>query len=339
MKILILTTGDESSLGWSYKRAFDELGHFATVINPNDELNESPLWMNRFVNRLFERWLVRRRSVAFLPRILNHSADVIFVMKGAWASPWLWKAIKAKQPHPRLVCYNADNPLVTFSRGGNVPWVTESIGCFDLYCTYNARLVQPLIDAGAKDVLRIPFAWDPFIHPMTPVEHFDHDVLFVGNGDRHRGEWLGEIFSHPATSSWRVGIVGSCHRSYPAHLKALIVDRSLYCAEMASAISHSKVVLNILREQNEGTHNMRTFEAPGCAGLMASQYSEEQDEFFKNDRAAIYFTDPSEAVEKIGDVLANEKLRRQMRNRASENVRNHTYTHRATEIIRWCDGN
>ena len=287
---------------------------------------------------MFERRIITVYNRHWIDELSRTSAELVWVGKGAWAVPWLWQELKRRRPDLKLVCYNADNPITTFSRGGNRPWVTESIPCFDLYCTYNQSLIEPLRQAGAKQAVRIPFAWDPELHPELELteedrRHYGSDVVFIGNGDWHREKWMKEIIAAARPFNWRFAIYGSWKRCRDRSVLDAIRGKDIYGVEMVKAIRSAKIAINILRLQNEGSHNMRTFEISGCGGVMISQSSPEQKEFFPEDRAAIYFSSASECVAKMRDILDNEPFRLQVVNTAHEIARNHTYLHRAKFLL------
>jgi len=338
VRILVLNESDHYCLGVSYLRAFRELGHDAALLDPAKELARWPAWRVRLVRRTLERPILALYSRRLLRRLVAERADLVWVGKGAWALPWLWREFKRQSPAAELVCYNADNPLVTYSRGGNRPWVTASIPCFDLYVTYNQQLLDPLRQAGARRVLRLPFAWDPVLHPVLQVSEAERqqyacDVVFVGNGDSTRERWLDDILQARQGSGWRLAIYGSWRNCRSGLVRESIRGAALYGVEMVKAVRSAKVALNILRKQNEGSHNMRTFEIPGCGGIMVSQESPEQQEFFPGGEAAVYFNDAPDAAAKISFLLANEPQRGQLCARAVAIVRSHTYLERARALL------
>ena len=338
MKILLLNESDHYCLGASYLRAFRELGHDAMLHDPAKELARWPAWRSRLVRRALEHPILVLYSRRLFRRLVAERSDLVWVGKGAWALPWLWREFKRQCPSSALVCYNADNPIVTYSRGGNRPWVTASIPCFDLYVTYNKQILEPLRRAGAQRVLRLPFAWDPVVHPVLQVseaerEQYACDVVFVGNGDATREGWLDGILREVGSCGWRMAVYGSWGKCRSARVRESIRGPAIYGADMVKAIRSAKLALNILREQNDGSHNMRTFEIPGCGGIMASQHSPEQEEFFPEGEAAVYFEDTREAAAKITALLASESQRGQLRDRASEIVRDHVYVERARKLL------
>jgi spore maturation protein CgeB len=338
VKILVLNESDHYCLGVSYLRAFRELGHDATLHDPAKELGHWPAWRLRLVRRFLERPLLALYSRRLLRRLLTDQADLVWVGKGAWALPWLWREFKRQCPATKLVCYNADNPVFTYSRGGNRPWVTAAIPCFDLYVTYNKQLLEPLKQAGAQRVLRLPFAWDPAVHPVLQIskaerQQYACDVVFVGNGDATRERWLDDILRERQGAAWRMAIYGSWRNCRSRLVREAVRGPAIYGADMVKAIRSAKVALNILRDQNTGSHNMRTFEIPGCGGVMVSQHSPEQREFFPGGEAAVYFKEPRDAVEQITALLRNESEQSRLRARGAEIVRHHTYVERARELL------
>lgn len=320
-------------MGSSYRRAFESLGHEVRIVDPEKILMDSPFWRNRVTRRLFERLIISRFNRRWLPSLLEEDCDVIWIGKGAWALPFLWRELRRARPDILTVCYNADNPIVTYSRGGNRPWVTASIGCFDLYCTYNTGIIDALKEAGAWNVARIPFAWDPAIHPQDGFPEAEYDLIFIGGGDAYREKWLTEILTEARDRNWRAAVFGPWSRVTDPLLREALQPRPVFGKELAEHINKSNLALNILRIQNEGTHNMRTFEIPGSGGLMASQHSPEQESVFPDGEAGIYFSNAREAVEKIDALLKDREKLRSMKETARSIVARHTYHHRAETLI------
>ncbi|QDV59322.1 CgeB family protein [Rosistilla oblonga] len=338
MKILVLNANfDEYALGWSYKRAFESLGHDVSMINPGERLAEFRLWNNRYSRRLLERPLLQAFNKRWLPELLDRPADVIWVGKGAWALPQFWRAFKEARPNTKLVCFNGDDPLTTFSRGGNRTWITESISCYDLFCTYKSSLVEPLLQAGAKQVECVPFGWDPSIHPMQPYGNFQYDLLFIGNGDEHRSKWLTEILSNPVARNWKTAIFGYWPKKLSKPFSKSVHNRQLVSQKMAQTVAASKVTLNILRIQNEGSHNMRTFETPGCGGLLATQFSEEQHFFLggghNEEQGAIFFDNANDAAVKLSHAIHEDDFRQTIINASRKKIQQHTYKQRAKQTL------
>jgi spore maturation protein CgeB len=341
VKILILNEGGHYTLGASYARAFRHLGHEVGFLNPQRGLSAVPAWRFGVTRRLLGKRIVAHYSRGLLQRILQFPAELIWVGKGMWSHPWMWNELKSRRPSVKLVCYNPDNPIIAFSKGGNRSWVSESIPCYDLYCTYNASIVDSLQRAGAKHVLHLPFAWDPDLHPeigTTPDEHrrYACDILFIGNLDEHREWWLHRIAEEAKKRGWCLRLYGNprlWRRCRHKLLRASFADKPLYGEDLVKATRSAKVCLNILRLQNIGSHNMRTFEIPGSGGCMLSQFSDEQNGFFPHGKAALYFRDREDAVSEIVKVLGDGRIRQRIITEASKLVKTETYIDRGRTLL------
>jgi spore maturation protein CgeB len=338
MEILILNDADEYGLGSSYYHAFRELGHMVSLVDPFAELRKRLLWRNPLSRRMFERQIIGAFNKKLIAQLAETQADIIWVGKGAWAVPSLWLELKRRRPDLVLVCYNGDNPIVNYSRGGNRPWVTESISCFDFYCSYNESLLVDLQQAGAKRAVYIPFGWDPKVHPpLEPAgddrQRYCCDAIFIGNGDPHRVKWMQEIMHVAKPYNWKFSIYGHWNNSRDVKLAKIIRGGPLFGGEMVKAVRSAKVSINILRVQNLGSHNMRTFEIPGCCGVMASQASPGQETFFPDGKAAIYFKDAAECVKKMREVIEDEAYRDLLAVEAHRIAQQNTYRHRAEALL------
>lgn len=132
---------------------------------------------------------------------------------------------------------------------------------------------------------------------------------------------------------WQFHVYGCWNARRGSRVMKAIRGAQIYGAEMVKAVRAARISINILRVQNQNSHNMRTFEIPGCRGLMASQFSAEQNEFFEGGRAAIYFKSPGDAVAKIADVISQEAKWKNLIAQAHEIARQNTYVHRAKSLI------
>ena len=321
------------TLAWSYVRALEAIGHEVTTFDPMARLNRSSLWRSRIIRRPFEREILRHIGRTMLSDMLSLGTfDAVVIFKGAWIVPEFLRIYKSNRPTTLLACYNADDPITTWSRGANRPWVTDAISCYDLYITYNQALTEPILNAGPGAVMRLPFAWDPVIHPN---QEFDDsaDVVFVGNSDRYREKWLTELVEHPLACDWRIKVYGDWHNVTSPRLKQVIQSEKIVGVDMARITAGARISLNILREQNVGSHNMRTFETPGSGGVLASQFSDEQDSFFPNGKAAIYFETPRNIATTLSPYLADLNRLAALRSASRERVQVETYRDRAGLLV------
>lgn len=333
MRILVPNLPDPTVLPSSYARAFEALGHEVVQVNPMATLARDPFLRNRVTKRLLERWRLERNVPAVLAQLLEQEVDMVWVNKAQWSVPSLWRAYKAARPDTTLVCYNADDPVTTYSRGSNAPWVTEAIGSYDLYGTFKPDIVDALRRHGAPEVFVLPFAWDPDTLPRAKTTALDHDLLFLANGDAFRQKVLIEILSDVRTQDWKIGIFGQWKRSGHARLDALTRPMPYRQEQVSQAMANAVVSLNILRKQNITSHNLRSFEIPGAGGLCMSQYTEQLSAVFPRDEAALYYDTPQNAVTQVLRMKETPELRRRIIARAGQIAQEHTFRHRAAELL------
>jgi hypothetical protein len=92
---------------------------------------------------------------------------------------------------------------------------------------------------------------------------------------------------------------GSTVSSYARFAAAFNYANATVPDSLTLIISSSAVCLNLLRPQNQGSHNMRTFELPAMGGLMLTCRTEEQQEFFPENESCFMYADVGELKAKI----------------------------------------
>lgn len=89
-----------------------------------------------------------------------------------------------------------------------------------------------------------------------------------------------------------------------------------------------------MRKQNIESHNMRTFEVPGCGSFLLTERTKEQAEFFVEGKEIECFGDLSELVKKIEYFLEKPEQRLAVAKRGREKVlKVHTCNHRIKRLF------
>ena len=153
-------------------------------------------------------------------------------------------------------------------------------------------------------------------------------IAFVGAWDREREEILSELGDLP------IKIYGYGWNRIAARspLRDKVKPHNIYGGELRQFISSAKASINILRPQNHGSHNMRTFEIPAMRGLMVTTYSDEQNCFFPDGQASLMFSNTVELKEKLKLVLEGAYNDTQIREAAFRLSRDHSYDNRARTL-------
>lgn len=113
----------------------------------------------------------------------------------------------------------------------------------------------------------------------------------------------------------------------------LSLDRKAYLNDLANIYGNSKIVFNQSANTIKSI-NMRLFEGMGCGALVISDYVPGMEKLFIENTHYVSFKDEDELIEKMDYYLNNTEEAQVIATAAYEHLlNNHTYEHRAKEII------
>ncbi len=313
IKILLVSSFEPWSLALAYLRGFRKLGYETTCFDMTAEYGKASWFTkNRYANRVVFPYAAGVMNKKLLETVKNCNPELIFIHNGQWIFPETLKKIKVNT-QALLFNFNPDDPFNP-SRGVSSKFVRNSISIYDAYFIWSKTLIPKLKRAGAGRVEYLPFACDPELHyPISLTEEdrriYGSDVVFVGSWDEEREKWLSELEGYNL-AIWGADYWGKrCKNKF---LKSCWKGQTAIGEEMSRIVQSSKINLNILRLQNKGSHNMRTFEIIACGGFMLHERSDEVIGFFNEGKEAEYFNSVAELKNKIKFYLSNDNLRRRI---------------------------
>lgn len=342
-KILVIGPLNHTALAESYARAFERLG--MEVVRFDSEramMQASRFTGNRILRRALRSRLwnaVNRESVEIAQRV---RPALIFAVNCKFFHPETIRKIRQLSGVP-FVNYYPDHPYI------GVRWdpreasalrrdLIEALAQYSIVWMWERTLVERLKRDGVE-AKYLPFAVDPEIsRPQDLPEglHCDacgvnHDVAFIATYSRFRCAEVEAIKKHKVAiwgsnwpRQWRE--LAGQHRSHPP----------IWGGAVGDIYAKAPLSLNVLNAENLGGPNMRTFEVPGSGGVMLARYSPQQDEFFPENEAAVYYRTPQELDEKITAVLHDPELRARIRRNAIRLSAAQTYDARAMVVLREC---
>jgi len=181
---------------------------------------------------------------------------------------------------------------------------------FDFVFLAQKAYVQPMGEAGIKNVMWLPLACDPGIHGKLKVDK-EFDVGFVG--------------SISSTPDRRKNLLEKIREKFDLNCQRKFMN------EMAEHFSKSRVIFN---NAINNDLNMRVFEALCSGSLLVTDSAPGSglDEFFK-DKEHLVIYDDENLEETISYYLKNESERERIANAGKREVLDkHTYGHR-TELM------
>lgn len=337
MKILIYGSAKPNRIEDSYKRAFTQLGHSVDIINVDKSKQYVSFYLNnRLLHRLFlKSYKIREKGAKnwnyFVKKQLSeYNPDIFFVFKGDFLFP---KTLhEAKSNGTKVIVFNPDSPLPgnPNHRPEHIPLAKEA----DFYFIWSKSIAEQLQKLGAEKVEHLPFAWDPGVYPYKEPQNPEYDVVFIGGWNKKREQLLEVVGQHFDLKIWGPDY-WQTRTSRDRAVRKAWMGKPIFGEEASEVISKSKIVLNILRDQNlpDGT-NMRTFEVPGAGGFLLSNYSSGADELFPEGEAGTFFKSEKELLGQIEDYLSNNEERGKIRDNAHNlTTEKHSYVQRAETII------
>lgn len=324
LKVVIIGSFWPASLESSYLRAFQQLGADVTPIDFEALLRE------RYGNAMISRkllWHLGAGRIAkdVIAHIQSIRPDLTFVIKGTHISPSFLSRIRSFSE--QVVNFNPDSP---WEKANSSRWLMQSVPLYDLHFTWSKRLLKEFKDAGVKHVKYLPFAYDPELHAPYDTQVKQFDAVFVGTYEPLRDRTLATL------KGKNLAIWGNGWEQSSYVPKEWIKGSAIYGREACEAMSKGVVNINILRVQNAGSHNMRTFEIPATANLMLTTRSDEHQEFFTEDSDVLMYETFEELADKVKWALDNPEKVIQMGQRSRDTIASETYTKRAGQILEHC---
>ncbi|ASU36711.1 CgeB family protein [Mucilaginibacter xinganensis] len=208
-------------------------------------------------------------------------------------------------PRPLLISFQDDNPWG--DRHGD-KWLWKNyfkiVPLFDLHLVKRKNDMDNLSALGANN-FRVwrHGVYNPLFHPPTTPAVKKYPVSFVGTCIDERAELVeyllvNKIPLHVFGNRWRQR--SNLPERFPANFHPAAEGR-----DYAEVIQQSQVCLGLVSHSNKDEWTMRTYEVPGCAGMLLIERTPTHEVLFNDDEEAAFFSSPQECLEKLQNLLAN----------------------------------
>ncbi len=300
--ILILGAFNLGALEHNFVRGFQHLGHQVHCLDI-----QTPVLENRktLLDKIYFKILPTHFYIQINKTALELTQklrpDVILIFKGM---ELFVETIEELQSYTKLLCnYNPDHPLEIYSEGAGNTNILNSLKFYDIHFSYAQNITKKLQLHTNKLCYTVPFGYDENLVNQYS-KHINRQLnqnffAFIGAYDNERAKKL-SLLQNPhlniyGNSEWKN------RNPFNNYLQKHFQQKALYHQEYAQISANSLGVLNFLRHQNlvEHSHNMRTFEVPAFGGLLIADRTEEQQEFFEENKEAIFFNNIDELKEKL----------------------------------------
>ncbi len=282
--------------------------------------------------------VMKQINEALVDKCKTYKPDVVFIYKGIYV--WPETISKIKHCTRLVISYNPDNPfgnfnyeyakkyrikgnillskLITFKKSiffrrlwGNF---IKTIPVYDINFVPRISQISEYKRIGARYVHLLRWYYDPELHRHVELTEddivkFGSDVLLIGRYEPdNRRECIGALLD----AGVHMRLFGTGWDHYLSRKLKNTFGKSIrpvYGEDYTKALCSSKIVLNFQAKLNKDTSTIRCFEVPACGALLLSERTNELMELFEEDKEAVYFSDSSELVEKVKDLLNNPEKR------------------------------
>ncbi len=336
MKILIVG----SNKHWATERYFvDHLREFSAEVfqyNAPDIVfdNHSKNILNKILFKTKIRTGYKEVNDGLLSAAQLVNPDVIWVWKGMEIFPGTLKKLRSRGF--KLANFNPDHPFIITSAGSGNSNVTNSVGLYDLHFCYHRKLISEI-----EERFHIPAVFLPFAYEKKDLTYLDpaglskiNRVCFQGNPDNYRANMLSSL----AMNGLEVDVYGQgWEKTKLAGMKNVRVYPIASRPDFWKKNQEYRIQLNLFRQYNEGSHNMRTFEIPAVGGIQLTEYSVEQADFFKEGEEIFFFRGKEDMLKKVNEILQMpESIITEIRNHARKRCleSGYTFTSRAMTVYK-----
>jgi spore maturation protein CgeB len=311
-----------------YAKYLNELGTDTTIFNSGSFISSS--YWHRGVRRLGFDWVYKAVNKELLLHCESVKPDIVWVFKGIEIFPET--LVKIKAMGIMTVNYNPDHPFIRSFRSSGGENIPQSIPLYDLHFCYSKALGEKI-----KTDYHIPTVWLPFGYELSAAQYEMaskepeiQKICFVGNPDKKRVQVITDL----SKNGLSIDLYGHGWDKFLKNNKNITCFDGIYQDDFWKVLRRYRLQLNIFREHNEGSHNMRTFEVPAVGGIMLAPDSEEHRFFFKDQQEAIFYSSDDELPNLCSKILSMKSvtdIRKNSRNR-SENG-NYSYQRRADLVL------
>lgn len=343
IRVAVVGGRERAALTESYFRGFQEIGCDVCLIDYYGHLRRSlspVLYSHGPTRRVAEEAVRPLVEVMTLRELSQFKPQLVFIVKSDCLHKRWYERVRVNTG-ASMAAYHPDDPFDTgnFLRPAAAHWrALTQMRMVDSYYIWSHRIAARCTHEGVQNVHYLPFACDPLIHYPISISideqrTFGADVSFIGNWDEKREHWL-SYFEH---SGLELGVWGTDY--WRTRCRNRFVRRAWRGSpavgdDFCRVVGASKVSLNILRKQNKGAHNMRTFEIPACGGRMLAEWSSDQIQYFRPGIEAAYESDPTSLVHTARALVKLSELEgSRMAEAALSRAREHTYSRRCRTIL------
>jgi spore maturation protein CgeB len=209
------------------------------------------------------------------------------------------------KPSPLLISFQDDNPW-GHRKGDKWMWKDyfKIVPLFDLHLVKRKSDIDNLTAIGAKHFKRWRHGvYSPLFHPLPKPVIKKYPVSFVGTCIDDRVELIEHLLENEIpvhVFGFRWDDRSNLPKRFPDNFHTAIEGEGY-----TNIIHESQICLGLVSHSNNDEWTMRTYEVPGCAGLLLIESTPTHSQLFEADKEVVFFSNPEECVNKLKKMLAD----------------------------------
>ena len=249
-KILILGSEEHFSLERIYERAFKSLRHdvyLFHIYNMKQPIISRFIW--KFL-RFFIFYHLRNKILRFFKN-KKKNYDLIIIFKGLYTNEDFLNKLRNISPKTKIVNIFTDNPFdINYFKDISNLNILKSINLYDHLFIYSKNILKKLKKKYPnKSLSYLPFGYDSNQNQKKNISITKRfDISFIGTADKERYEYIKYL------RNFKIILAGEGWLKFKLPFNVTYVGSADY-KKSYKLISQSLVSLNILRSQNNSSHN------------------------------------------------------------------------------------
>jgi spore maturation protein CgeB len=336
MKILVVGTFKYEMYEKALFNAFKYLGEdvCSFEFSQYDYHGEDSLlkFFNKFQDRFLFGPKVSKINRLLLKQVKEEKPDLIFLYR---TTPVYAKTVsKIKRLGPAIFSYNNDDPFSSVPP--NYYWRHYLKAAY--FCDYNFVYRNKNInDFKLLGIEKVGLLKSYYITQNNfPIEcPKTFDVIFIGHFENDgRDKYIKALIE----AGINITVFGDeLWEKAPLYNEIKqIVKKPVRKLEYNLTINRAKIALVFLSKINSDTYTRRCFEIPATKTLMLSEYTDELNSMFEEDKEALYFRNPEELVHKCRYLLKDNVKMKEIANNGYLKLHEsgHNIINRAEKILK-----
>ncbi|WP_158282366.1 glycosyltransferase [Azospirillum sp. TSO5] len=278
-------------------RAFRRLGFEVHLFDFSPYQNAGGPLSRRLRLRLLTGGQVARCNRDIVDLCARLRPDFVWLDKPIFLWPETIAALR--RGGARVVCYICDNPYGTRFE----PWfrlLKRTARQCDVIAVPRMSSVADFADA--RQVVLIPFAFEPFNEFPDPAEQPVVPLSFIGAPYDDRAAFVSDL----GRRGLPVLIHGQLwNRSLHGREPNLTVRPAVWGADYRRAIRRSAICLSFVTHHNHDPYAHKSFEITACGSFLLAERSDGHAAMFEEGREAEFFGEAAEAASKARFYLDN----------------------------------